>query len=46
MRTADGRIVTGISRERSLARADYEQAISQGKDAAMLEFVTDDSQCA
>jgi len=42
MRTADGRIVTGISRERSLARADYEQAISQGKDAAMLEFVTDD----
>lgn len=46
MRTPDGRIVTGICKEKNQAREEYERAIRDGKFAANLEFVTDDSQSA
>jgi Ca-activated chloride channel family protein len=34
---ADGRVIEGILKERGQARADYDQAISQGKRAAIAE---------
>ncbi|MFF3436745.1 VIT domain-containing protein [Streptosporangium sp. NPDC002721] len=34
---ADGRVVEGVLKERGQARADYDQAISQGKRAAIAE---------
>ncbi|TFK40891.1 hypothetical protein BDQ12DRAFT_600261 [Crucibulum laeve] len=42
MRTSDGRTLIGISKEKDLARDEYEQGIKSGKFAGMLEYVTDD----
>lgn len=44
MHTANGRVIQGISKEKTQAQAEYEQANSEGRDAGMLELVTDDSQ--
>ena len=44
MVTSDGRTITGISKEKDEAREEYEAALSAGKSAGILDYVTDDSQ--
>ncbi|KAF8213635.1 hypothetical protein K438DRAFT_1661860 [Mycena galopus ATCC 62051] len=42
MRTSDDRLVTAVCKEKSRAREEYEQALSQGQETTLLEWVTDD----
>lgn len=42
MKTSDGRIITGICKEKDTAREEYEHALTSGKFAGLLEYVTDD----
>jgi hypothetical protein len=44
MRTSDGRVVTATCKEKSKAREEYEQALSEGKESSLLDWVSDDSQ--
>ncbi|KAJ6569664.1 von Willebrand factor type A domain-containing protein [Mycena capillaripes] len=42
MRTSDDRVVTAICKEKTQAREEYEQALAQGQETSLLEWVTDD----
>ncbi|KAJ7604890.1 von Willebrand factor type A domain-containing protein [Mycena polygramma] len=42
MRTSDDRVVTAVCKEKTKAREEYEQALSQGQETSLLEWVTDD----
>lgn len=44
MRTSDDRVVKGVCKEKDAAREEYEQAVSAGKFAGMLDYITDDSE--
>lgn len=44
MQTSDGRTVTGIAKEKDLARKEYEEALAAGQFAGLMNYVTDDSQ--
>ncbi|KAJ7102421.1 von Willebrand factor type A domain-containing protein [Mycena belliarum] len=43
MRTSDGRVVTGICKEKAKAREEYEHALAQGQETSLLEWVADDT---
>ncbi|KAJ7022030.1 hypothetical protein C8F04DRAFT_1139174 [Mycena alexandri] len=42
MRTSDDRIVKAACKEKTQAREEYEQALSQGQETSLLEWVADD----
>ncbi|KAJ7124825.1 hypothetical protein C8R43DRAFT_1030894 [Mycena crocata] len=42
MRTTDDRIVTALCKEKTKAREEYEQALAQGQETSLLEWVADD----
>jgi hypothetical protein len=42
MRTSDDRLVTAICKEKAKARQEYEEALTQGQEASLLEWVSDD----
>jgi hypothetical protein len=44
MRFADGRVITGVSKEKSEAAHEYKNAISAGKASGLVDWVTNDSQ--
>jgi hypothetical protein len=44
METSDGRIITGIAKEKDKAREEFEEALVAGRTAGLLDYVTDDSQ--
>jgi Vault protein inter-alpha-trypsin domain len=39
---ADGRVIVGVSKEKSMATEEHEAAIREGKFTGLLEWVTDD----
>jgi len=43
MHFADGRIITGVSKEKVLAAKEHENAIRAGKASGLVDWVTDDS---
>ncbi|KAG7450127.1 uncharacterized protein BT62DRAFT_839561, partial [Guyanagaster necrorhizus] len=42
MQTSRGRVITGISKEKSQAREEHERAVASGNFTGLLEWVTDD----
>ncbi|KAJ6626917.1 von Willebrand factor type A domain-containing protein [Mycena sp. CBHHK59/15] len=42
MRTSDDRVITAVCKEKSKAREEYEQALSEGKESSLLDWVADD----
>ncbi|KAJ6604133.1 hypothetical protein DFH09DRAFT_1353967 [Mycena vulgaris] len=42
MRTSDDRVVTAVCKEKAKAREEYEQALAQGQETSLLEWVADD----
>jgi len=43
MEFADGRMITGVSKEKSQAEREHKNAIREGRASALLDWVTDDS---
>jgi hypothetical protein len=44
MKHADGRVIVGVSKEKSKAAEEHEAAVREGKFTGLLEWVTDDGQ--
>ncbi|KAJ7456501.1 von Willebrand factor type A domain-containing protein [Mycena latifolia] len=42
MKTSDGRVVNAVCKEKAKAREEYEQALAQGQETSLLEWVADD----
>ncbi|KAJ7785776.1 hypothetical protein B0H16DRAFT_1487985 [Mycena metata] len=42
MRTSDDRVVKAVCKEKTQAREEYEQALAQGQETSLLEWVADD----